>query len=262
MYLLEIHLLGAPTLLWNGSLISITRRQVRALLYRLAADMEPVSRDHLCWLFWPDTEQAEAHRNLSHLLTHLRCALPGDEMLIFGDDTVLLDTEHVWSDSATFQKVLHYGQKTNPIKAAEQAVALYHGPFVDSFALDGSNEYESWVTIQRAALEKCYLAALSLLADSAIHNQNYQTAIQHIQRAIAVDPFDESLHQRLMKSYVAAGNRVAAIREFDEYSDYLRKEMAMEPLPETEAVIRNLCHGNSWNPFMAIEAKERVPTYK
>lgn len=244
MDMLQIHLLGTPSLNWNLSLLAIERRQVRALVYRLAADMEPVSREHLCWLFWPDVAQTEAHRNLSHLLTHLRHALPLEEMLYCADDAILLQPQFVWSDSANFLRLVGIRQEPLTISDAEKAVALYRGPFLDAFALDSSSEYEAWVTIQRAMLEKLYLSALLLLADNEIDNHHYPLAISYLQRSLNVDPFDETLHRRLMEIYVASGNRVAAVREFDNYSDYLRREMEMEPLPETQAIIRNLCSQN------------------
>lgn len=243
MAMLEIYLLGAPRLCWDRTLISIPRRQVRALLYRLAAEMAPISREHLCWLFWPDAAQLEAHRNLSHLLTHLRHFLPLESMLTCGDDAISLEPQYTWSDSADFMRLLSRRQGTVTVSEAEEAVALYHGPFLDSFVLDSSSEYESWIVMQRALFERQYLTALSLLAENEKEKHHYTTAISYLQRSLVVDPLDEGTHQQLMEIYAAAGNRVAALREFDDYSDTLRRELAMDPLPETQALIRQLCDG-------------------
>ena len=73
---LQVALLGAPAILWGGGTIEIPRRQVRALLYRLSASLQPIPREQLCFLFWPDTSYPEARRKLTHLLTHLGMALP------------------------------------------------------------------------------------------------------------------------------------------------------------------------------------------
>ncbi|HBY96409.1 MAG TPA: hypothetical protein DEP84_21115, partial [Chloroflexi bacterium] len=69
---LRVYLLGAPRVEWTGRPLAIPRRQARALLYRLAASLEAIPREHLCFLFWPDAPDSVARRNLSHLLTHLR----------------------------------------------------------------------------------------------------------------------------------------------------------------------------------------------
>ena len=68
---IQIYLLGPPRVEWHGQLLAIPRRQARALLYRLAAGDQPISRDGLSFLFWPDVGQATAGHNLSRLITIL-----------------------------------------------------------------------------------------------------------------------------------------------------------------------------------------------
>ena len=41
---LQVHLLGPPEVTWTGHSLPIPRRQTRSLLYRLAAQLEPLSR--------------------------------------------------------------------------------------------------------------------------------------------------------------------------------------------------------------------------
>ena len=51
---LRVCLLGAPSLSWAGQPLNLSRRQARAMLYRLAEELRPVPRDQLAFLFWPD----------------------------------------------------------------------------------------------------------------------------------------------------------------------------------------------------------------
>ena len=53
--ILQIYLLGLPVVRWAGHSLTVSRRQVRALLYRLAAETQPIPRERLSGLFWPDT---------------------------------------------------------------------------------------------------------------------------------------------------------------------------------------------------------------
>lgn len=73
---LGVCLLGRPEVDWADHSLSIPRRQARTLLYRLATQLEPVSREQICYLLWLDTPEATARRNLSRLLSHLRRARP------------------------------------------------------------------------------------------------------------------------------------------------------------------------------------------
>ena len=79
---LRIHLLGPPEVVWADRGLPLPRRQVRALLYRLAAGPQPVPREKLSYLLWPDTPEADARRNLRGLLTHLRHALPVPDLVL------------------------------------------------------------------------------------------------------------------------------------------------------------------------------------
>ncbi len=69
---LRVYLLGPAFVEWQGQRFAIDRCQARGLLYRLAAQVEPVPREELCFSFWPDEQEANAHRHLSHLLSQLR----------------------------------------------------------------------------------------------------------------------------------------------------------------------------------------------
>lgn len=56
----RVHLLGTPTVTLGDRSLSISRRKVRVLFFRLAAASEPVPREHLSFLFWPDMREATA----------------------------------------------------------------------------------------------------------------------------------------------------------------------------------------------------------
>ncbi|MGC8875306.1 MAG: AfsR/SARP family transcriptional regulator, partial [Chloroflexia bacterium] len=102
---LEVFLLGPPKILWAGHPLVIPRRQARALLYRLVSGGQPVPREALCFLFWPDVPDGVARRRLTHLLTHLRRALPDPGILLEAEDQIGLVPEQTWSDVAAFQRL-------------------------------------------------------------------------------------------------------------------------------------------------------------
>lgn len=106
---LRIYLFGPPRLIWQDQTFRIPRRQVQALLYRLAADQQPCSRDYLGYLFWPDQPQVVARRRLTHLQTHLSRSLPADDLLIISDDHMALNWERVLVDAVVLHQALAEG---------------------------------------------------------------------------------------------------------------------------------------------------------
>lgn len=163
---LRILLLGAPEVLWGGEAVCISRRQVRALLYRLAARQEPVSRDHLCFLFWPDTPDATARRCLTHLLTHLRLALPIPQLILFLGDAVQLNTACAWSDTVWLHELCCTRTADLNPELCWRTLDLIRGPFLEGFALPHCPEYELWV-VQEQQHWHCQIARMvSRLASS------------------------------------------------------------------------------------------------
>ncbi|MGL4648925.1 MAG: AfsR/SARP family transcriptional regulator, partial [Caldilineaceae bacterium] len=167
---LEIFLLGPPVVRWQGHFLSIPRRRVRALLFRLAVEMQPVSREHLATLFWCGVSDSVAHRDLSHLISHLRDALPSSDFVQAENDFVCLSDDLVWSDTEAFmglfrQSHLHSVQPVDcddpmppphpaPSAAELEAAALYRGPLMDGVFLDEGCDYDEWLTVERTVWER------------------------------------------------------------------------------------------------------------
>jgi len=236
---LRIYLLGPPRAEWAGRALAIPRRQVRALLYRLAARLDPVPREHLCFLFWPHTPESTARRNLSHLLTHLRNTLPTPKVLLAADDHVRLDPHRAWSDTAAFDRLCAGGG----LRALQQAVDLYRKPFLAGFSLPNGPEFEAWATLEQRAWERLYLKALAGLIEEQTAGGNYDAAIAYARRYLEADDLAEDVHRRLITLYAATGDRSAALRQFERCAAVLERELGVSPLPETRAAYRAILDG-------------------
>jgi DNA-binding SARP family transcriptional activator len=257
--ILRVYLLGPPKVEWAGRALGIPRRQVRALLYCLAARPQPVPREHLCFLFWPDSPESTGRRNLSHLLTHLRGVLPSPKALLTLGDHVGLDFHQAWSDVVAFDRLcttleLHPSEapRRGPgeqlrtprrIEALRQAVDLYRGPFLAGFSLPTSPEFEAWITREQRARENLYLKALADLTEEHAARDEHDAAIACAQRYLMIDDLAEDVHRRLISLYTAAGDRSAALRQFERCTAALERELGVSPLPETRAVYQAVLEG-------------------
>ena len=241
---LEVRLLGTPTVMAAGSPVPISRRKVSALLYRLAAAPDPVPREHLSFLFWPDTRELAARRQLTGLLSHLRRALPDPDLLLAEDDHVWLDRSRTWSDVLELE-ALHAGQPQAVSPAVcQQVVDLYRGSFLGGFSLPDSPEFETWLTLERASWEQRYLVSLSTLGERATQAREYQVAIDLLQRYLEADDLAEEMHRHLIEIYGAMGDRHGAARQYERCVEILDRELGVEPLPETQAAYQAALEGS------------------
>jgi DNA-binding SARP family transcriptional activator len=227
--------------MWQDQPLSIHRRQVRALLYCLAAKLNPVPRDQICFGFWPDEYDVKSHRNLSHLLTHLRKALPDPDVLRSANDALELDPQRVWCDAAAFHEACSDLNVRNA-QRIEQAVQLYRGPFLSGMSLPNAPEFELWVSEQRSLYERLLLDAIRVLIGTETTQVDYPRAIQYARMYLDVDEMAEDVHRRLMVLHVLNGDRSAALRQYHRCATILKRELSLDPLPETRAVYEAICH--------------------
>lgn len=226
---LNIAMLGPPSVLWQRQSIAIPRRQTRALLYRLAAAEQPVSRDQLGFLFWPDESTTTSRRKLTHLLTHLRRALPDPDVISIAGDWLQLDARFTRVDVS----LLRSAATTDDPKLLRQVIDVYRGIFLESFSVSECPEYDQWVTEERMLLERQFLTVLERAVTRACDSGDMGFAVTLGRRYLAFDPIDEPMHRLLMRLLVATGDRGAALRQYTDFVVYLDREFSLDPEPET-----------------------------
>lgn len=240
---LQITLFGLPQVTYAGTSITLARRQMRALCFRLAVALRPVARDQLCFLFWPDVADTAARRNLTVLLNQLRQALPLPAVLQTAGDSILLNPTCVQTDTIVLGEALAQATRGGALAPLVTAVDLYTGPFLAGFSLPASTEFEAWAAGERQSWEQRYLDALAMIVDGYAADGAYPEAIAAARRALAVDPVAEEMHRQLITLYAAAGDRTAALRQFEQCVITLERELGVSPLPETRAVYEAVRQG-------------------
>jgi DNA-binding SARP family transcriptional activator len=185
----------------------------------------------------------QAHRQLSHLLSHLRAALPDPTLVQSVNDTIELDWQRVWCDASKLRAACASLEADNA-HDLEHAVRHYRGPFLSGFSLPAAPEFELWVTEQRTLHERLYLDALRVLLHSEATYMDYDRAIKYARMYLQVDELAEDIHRELMVLHVMSGDRPAAIQQYKRCASILERELGVEPLPETRAIYKAILQNN------------------
>ncbi len=157
-------------------------------------------------------------------------------MIIVNDDYVALDPDYFWSDVVAFLCARNGCDIEPELNTLHEMVDLYRGPLLAGFSLSGSPEYESWLTLERQSLERIYLETLAVLIEVHIAQGNYAEAIAYANNYLFVNGFDEEIHRRLIELYGISGDRGAALHQYQQCAEVLRRELGIRPGQETQTL--------------------------
>lgn len=250
---LRVYLLGTPRLERDGTPLAPDTRKALALAAYLAVTGQPQRRESLAALFWPDYPQARAFANLRRTLWSLNKALqsdawfPADEQII-----ALAQGSGLWIDVAEFRARLdecaghgHPGGETceQCVAPLEAAAALYRGDFLQGLTLPDSPGFDEWQQFQADDLRARLAGALERIAGYRAARGEYNAAIEHARRRLALDPLHEPAHRLLMQLYAWGDQRHAALRQYADCVRVLKSELGVAPEPETTALYESIRTG-------------------
>lgn len=167
-------------------------------------------REQLMEAFWPELDAEAAGANLRKAVHFARRTLGAPELIALGNDVVSLAPGAELSiDAEQFEAATKAALKSRDPAEFERAADLYGGQLLPD------DIYVDWLDGPRYQLQQRYA---ELLRAGGLW-----------QRLIAHDPTDEQAQCALMQRALDAGNRVEAIRQFNQLRDNLHAELGVGP---------------------------------
>jgi DNA-binding SARP family transcriptional activator/pimeloyl-ACP methyl ester carboxylesterase len=208
----------------RGRPLVIRRKKAQALLAYLA--MHPgqtCSRDSLAGLLWPGTTDEHARHNLRQTLFALRQSVKANAFVVDGELVGLRQTA-VDVDTAAFER----GVSQCTREALGKATALYQGDLLEDVRVDEA-PFDDWLAAERQRLRELALTALEKLLALELAGGALDQAAATGRRLLALDPLRESAHRTVMDLYVRQGRRSAALQQYRQCAEVLRRELGVEP---------------------------------
>ncbi|MFL5726958.1 MAG: BTAD domain-containing putative transcriptional regulator [Chloroflexota bacterium] len=211
--------------------VRLAGRHAQALAALLALRPRPRLRDAIAAELWPDFEGPSAS-SLRQALWLVRTGLTAagvepDTVLEVGQDTLGLRPELMLdTDVATFETLVGDGPQS-----ARRALPLYRGDLVEGLG------HECFAA-DRERLSDLYEDALVSVAEARLTTGDYDGARTAASLVLARDPLREEAHGVLIAAYGQTGTRSQVVRQYRRVCEVLRAELAVTPLPETDATYR------------------------
>jgi len=206
-------LLGRPELLGSETALAFVPERRYQLLALLATHSgQWVSRDRLAAMLWPERTNAEARRNLRHVVFKARDIAPD---LQASDHALCWD---VATDLRAFDSLRGTGHLA-------QAIALRRGVLLEGLDDAANPVFTEWLCGERLRFDARWRqASLDALAVAA-PAQRAELA----RRVQAVDPFDEDALEAQLRAEIEQGHRARAWRLYREYARNLAETLGVEP---------------------------------
>ena len=233
---LHLNLLGGfEARLASGRLLRLPRAKARAVLAILSLRAgQPLARDKLASLLWPEFPEGHARHSLRQTLFTLRKAASALD-LVSDADALAIPTTLVSVDATEFQRLV---ARATP-DALAQACALYRGDLLEGFRVH-EGPFEDWLLGERERLHQLAVDALRRLVEHYSSSGSTAEAIQTALRLVAIDPLQEVAHRLLMRAYAATGRRASAVRQYEVCKRLLRRELGVAPEPETSRLYEEI----------------------
>jgi len=232
---IAIRVLGGLDIRFAGdrTALDLATRKSRAFLAYLALSPGMMrSREHLAAVLWDRSAEEQARGSLRQTLSCVRRALArGSTMICTDADSVWLDAAAVDLDALQFERLTNDGS----IQSLESAIALYRGEFLSGFSLR-EERFEQWMVAERRRLHERAVRAFSELVSRYTRDGRHNRGIAAAERLLALDPLLEWAHCALIRLYLSAGRREAALRQYQECVRLLKQELGIAPAEETQAL--------------------------
>lgn len=186
----------------------------------------PTRRSRLAGLFWPDSGEAKARTNLRQALSRLRKVAN----VVEGTDPLTL-SPRVPSDLREAAQGLRHGKDPgSPLPPL----------LLPSFDYSDCPEFFDWLREASRELTELQRIAWERDAERAEASGDLDAALEVSQRLVALDPFSERAHRRLIRTHYVRGDRSAALHAYRQCEDLLACELGTSPMPKTQELLHSI----------------------
>jgi DNA-binding SARP family transcriptional activator len=236
----QLRCMGQPALFApNGDPIKFrTKKHLALLVYLAVEDLRSHRRDRLAELLWPKAETAEARHSLATALSILRPLL--------GIDALTTSREHVSLDhdrlSLDLERLV-----SKDVLGSETSGALDVAPFLEDFDIPDAPEFAMWKDRQQARLLPMVKDALLLLMHRCRRTGESRQIEQLADRLLSLDDFSEEAVIAKMEARALAGDRLMALKLFEDWKARLFAELRAIPSASVDQLAARLRRGG-WGP--------------
>ena len=256
-----VDVLGSVAVRGGGVVIAghaLGGRRARMVLVALALAEGPVTADRLARVVWGEELPPTWPVALRGVVRGLRavCAPAGggEQQLIATipsgyqlADGVQVDVVRAAQNVARAAELLAEERYWAVVQVAEQITRLAGDQLLPG-------EDPDWIGPHRYRVDATALRAVLLLVEACIQLSDHHRAIETARRALAIHPFEESLHRALITALDRSGDRAGAVLAYEQCRAVLGDQLGIDPSPETVEVYLTALRGQAGSAVAPVPA--------
>jgi DNA-binding SARP family transcriptional activator len=233
---LELH--AYPTIRVQGQRVDLPLKGGLALIARLAAESDRLSRAAAAALLWPDADAGLGRGRLRRLMHDVNRRL--------GVDLIAGDADTLWLDAARFElqcdrsealriarRALQHGE-LSPEEAAPLLGRDAHR-LLDGFVLEADG-FAEWLDSSRREQAALVARALERLVARWLADERSAAALAAAERLVRIDPLAEAGYAGLIVARARRGDAAGIAAAYFECAESLRHELGVRPSAAFERV--------------------------
>jgi DNA-binding SARP family transcriptional activator len=216
-------LLDGPRLSIGNLVVDLPSRSHR--LVSLLALRGPLPRSLAAGYLWPEASESRARTSVRAAVRDLQQRVPS---LLQATTTELRLNDAVRVDVRRLRELCR--ELLLPLPNNETlhgGLGLLPDGWLGGHLLPGW--HDEWVVAEAERLHQLRLHALDSLANHFLTRQHYAQALQVALATISVDPLRESTHRAAMRIFLAEGNIVEALRQYERFRALVIEAVGIEP---------------------------------
>lgn len=222
-------------------------RKVWNLLEFLVANRHSnISQEQLIEMLWKNEDYDNPGNALKNLIYRLRILLT-DRGLPNREYIVLKRGAYSWNnqlkctiDIEVFDEEFAHAQDEKEHTEDERlthylnAIDLYAGRFLPR------STYEEWTIPISTYFHRSYISCIGGAVELLMEKEDYETIVEICNKAVVIDPYDETLYEMLIVALVRLGDHQKALEAYHTITDALYSELGVNPSDSLRNLYRDI----------------------
>jgi DNA-binding SARP family transcriptional activator len=218
----------------RGVEVSLSDREF-ALMVALSIRREPVPRNRMAEMLWPDLDPYAARNALSVCLHRLRGHLGSDEIIVRAEDGYALGLQ-ACVDLWEIQRLVTAVRNRPMLSPSDIRMLSEAFEKLRARRPERMLQWEWFIGTDRL-LNEARLEIGGRLAKHALAQADWLRALELSEAMIQCDPCDEAARHIAISAHLALGDRGSALRQYRRYREVLLEELQLEPSLELKHLV-------------------------